>query len=89
MHLPCEGNAEPQALTTPDPLLAASSSRSRVAVSFVIGIDGRIHSPLILESEDPAEESIVLETVRYWRYRPALCNGVPAEAEAKVEFSSR
>jgi hypothetical protein len=27
--------------------------------------------------------------VRYWRYRPALCNGVPTDAEAKVEFSSR
>jgi len=30
-----------------------------------------------------------LEAVRFWRYRPAMCNGVPTEAEAKVEFSSR
>jgi len=27
--------------------------------------------------------------VRFWRYRPAMCNGVPTEAEAKVEFSGR
>jgi hypothetical protein len=31
----------------------------------------------------------VLNTVRAWRYRPAMCNGVPTESEAKVGFSSR
>jgi len=30
-----------------------------------------------------------LQTVRYWRYRPATCNGVPTEAEGKIEFSLR
>jgi TonB family protein len=84
------GEAEPpEALATPDPLLDASDSKAKVSVSFIIGTDGRVHSPLILESAGPHEDRTVLDTVRFWRYRPARCNGVPTDAEARVEFLSR
>lgn len=79
----------PQALATPDPLLDETDSNARVSVSFIVGIDGLVHSALILESAGPNEDRTILDAVRLWRYRPALCNGVPTEAEAKVEFSSR
>ena len=79
----------PQALATPDPFLEQADLNSKVSVSFIIGTDGRVHSPLILESAGPSEDRTVLDAVRFWRYRPALCNGVPTDAEAKVEFSSR
>jgi TonB family protein len=85
----CEEVQPPEALTTPDPLLAAGTTGRRVKVSFIIGIDGRVHSPLILESAGWVGDRRVLQTVRTWRYRPALCNGVPTEAEGKVEFSIR
>jgi TonB family protein len=85
----CEEVQPPEALTTPDPLLAAGTIGGRVKVSFIIGIDGRVHSPLILESAGWVGDRRVLQTVRTWRYRPALCNGVPTEAEGKVEFSIR
>jgi len=52
-------------------------------------MDGQVQSPVILEGAGPMEDRSVLETVRSWRYRPASCNSVPAEAEARVEFSSR
>jgi TonB family protein len=70
-------------------LLVYPDQGIRVSVSFIIGTDGRVHSPLILESAEPAEDDSVLKVVRAWRYRPATCNGVPTEAEAKIEFSSR
>lgn len=85
----CEEVRPPQALTTPDPLLAAVRGRMKVKVSFIIGIDGRVHAPLILESIGATGDRRVLQTVRTWRYRPATCNGVPTETEGKVEFSSR
>lgn len=78
-----------EALATPDPLLDRVEARSKVAVSFVIGTDGRVHSPVVIESGGSDEDSTVLEAVRAWRYRPATCNAVPAETEGKVEFSSR
>jgi TonB family protein len=85
----CEAEQPPQALATPDPVLDAKDVNTKASVSFIIGTDGRVHSALILESAGPSEDRTILDAVRLWRYRPALCNGVPTEAEAKVEFSSR
>jgi TonB family protein len=85
----CEDTRPPQALTTPDPLLIPAVPGLKVKVSFIIGSDGRVHSPLILQSAGPVGDRNVLRTVRTWRYRPATCNGVPTEAEGKIEFSRR
>ena len=78
----------PQALATPDPVIASVAAR-KVKVSFIIGTDGRVYSPLILESGGTSSDRQVLETVGRWRYRPATCNGAPTEIEGKVEFSRR
>ena len=85
----CEDVQPPVALATPDPLFASAAHGRKVKVSFIIGTDGRVHSPLILESSGLVGDWHVLQAVRNWRYRPATCNGVPTETEAKVEFSSR
>jgi TonB family protein len=85
----CEDTRLPQALTTPDPLLVAVGTGTMVKVSFIVGTDGRVHSPLILQSAGQAGDRNILRTVRTWRYRPATCNGVPTEAEGKIEFSRR
>jgi TonB family protein len=85
----CAATQPPQALATPNPLLDQPDPNAKVTVSFIIGADGLVHSPLILESAGPGEDRTVLNAVRSWRYRPAMCNGVPTEAEGKIEFSSR
>jgi TonB family protein len=85
----CQEVKAPEALTTPDPLLAIHTRSRKVKVSFIVGTDGRVHSPLILESAGIAGDHHVLQAIRTWRYRPATCNGVPAETEGNVEFSSR
>jgi TonB family protein len=85
----CGAPEPPQALATPDPLLEEADLHAKISVSFIIGTDGRVHSPLILESAGPSGDRTILDAVRFWRYRPARCNGVPTDAEAKVEFSSR
>jgi TonB family protein len=85
----CESGRPAEALATPDPLLDGVEVRGKVAVSFIIGTDGRVHSPVVIESGGSDEDSNVLEAVRAWRYRPATCNAVPAETESRVEFSSR
>lgn len=85
----CEVSDPPEALATPDPLVDIANPETRVTVSFIIGTDGRVHAPLILESAGTLEDRSVLDAVSLWRYRPAKCNGVPTEAEGKIEFSSR
>jgi TonB family protein len=83
----CEQVEPPVALATPDPLFISAVRGKRVKVSFIIGTDGRVHSPLILESAGLSGDHRVLDTVRTWRYRPATCNGIPTETEGKIEFS--
>jgi TonB family protein len=85
----CEDTKPPQALATPNPLMAPAGAESMVKVSFIVGTDGRVHSPLILQSAGTVGDRTVLRTVRTWRYRPATCNGVPTESEGNIEFSRR
>jgi len=85
----CELSRPPEPLATPDPLLSADGWGEKVAVSFIVGADGQVHSPVILESAGSLEDDNVLTALRSWRYRPAMCNAAPAESERRVEFSSR
>ncbi len=94
LHIPsaaatCEFTTPPEPLTTPTPLIDADVPGTGLSVSFVIGADGLVHSALLLKSVGNAEDRTVLNVVRSWRYRPALCNGVPTETEATVDFSTR
>lgn len=84
----CERTRAPEELTTPNPILGSVPPDWRIRVSFIVGTDGRVHSPLVLESMGQSEDRTVLNTVRRWRYRPGMCNGVPTETEGKVDFSS-
>jgi len=83
----CESVQPAEALLTPDPLLPIAPDGPLVRVSFVIGPDGRVHSAFVLYSGGANEDAAVLRAVRGWRYRPALCNGVPTDSEVRVRFS--
>ena len=80
----CADSRPPEALATPDPVVQLDDLRVRV--SFIVDADGRVESPFILESAGTSDDDAVLRAVRYWRFRPALCNGVPTEMEARVRF---
>jgi TonB family protein len=85
----CGATSFPEPIATPNLLLDRGSQNIKISVSFIIGTDGRVHSPLILEGAGRPEDGNALNTVRTWRYRPATCNGVPTEAEATIQFSIR
>ena len=83
----CESVRPAEALLTPDPLVLPEHEGILVRVSFIIGSDGHVHSAFILYSGGAKEDAVVLEAVRGWRFRPALCNGVPMDSEARVRFT--
>jgi TonB family protein len=85
----CGSVRPPEALLTPDPLLPAEDENLSVRISFIVGSDGRVHSAFVLHGAGNGEDEVVLRAVRQWRYRPALCNGVPTDSEARVRFSIR
>jgi TonB family protein len=85
----CGASRPPEALATPDPLLKVENAKMRVRVSLIVGADGHVYSPFIMDSGGPSEDRVVLHAVQRWRYRPAMCNGVPTDSEARVLFSNR
>jgi TonB family protein len=85
----CGSVQVPEALLTPDPLLQTQDDEGHVRVSFIVGADGHVHSAFVLESGGVGDDQMVLRAVRLWRYRPALCNGVPTDFEALVRFNLR
>lgn len=85
----CEETRPPEALLTPDPLLDNRSDDLNVRISFIIGPDGRVHSAFIMESDGRNHDQVILRAVQKWRYRPALCNGVPTPVEGRVSFVIR
>ena len=84
----CKEVNPPEALLTPDPLLPVpfQDDDLKVRVSFIIGADGQVHSAFILDSGGPEEDESILRVIRFWRYRPARCNGIPTDSEALVRF---
>jgi TonB family protein len=85
----CGDVRPPEALLTPDPMLPVQDEGPHVRVSFIVGSDGHVYSPFILESGGPEKDQMILSAVRRWRYRPALCNGIPTDSEARVRFAAR
>jgi TonB family protein len=61
----------------------------RVLVDFIVNTQGRVESHLILESSGEANEKVVSKTIQQWRFRPAICKGVPINAEVRVLFVAR
>jgi len=59
-----------------------------VVVDFIVGRDGNVEKPVILESQDPTFDPGILDIVRGWHYRPALCDGLPIDAEGRIQLGS-
>lgn len=82
----CANTRPPEALLTPDPIMQDISEDMLIRVSFIVGADGRVHSAFILDSGGRDQDRTILRAVGHWRFRPALCNGVPTPMEARVSF---
>lgn len=77
----------PETTNSPHPML--SGSNHAVVVDFLVGYDGLVYSPFVLESSDELSSREALRLVKTWRFHPATCNRIPINAEGRVTFFSR
>jgi len=84
-HSRCPAVLPPKPLATPMPVLPKARRRD-LKISFVIGVDGRLHKLAVINSAGAAVDARAFSALRQWRYEPATCKGVPVEAEGTVEF---
>ncbi len=89
VRMQCESAQPPLALNMPHPPLTEIPDNARIVVNLIIGTDGEVYSPFVVDGVGTPLDRKVVESVRQWRYRPALCNGAPTDAEVKIELSSR
>jgi len=89
VEMACESTQAPKALATPHPSWAGIPDNRKIIVNVIIGMDGQVYSPFILDGAGPAFDQKIMDTVRSWHYLPAMCNGVPADSEVKIQLSSR
>lgn len=82
--LNCGFISDPEPTNTPNPVTLKGS----VVVDFLIGEDGKVYSPFLRQgSGSYAQDRALLSLVKSWRYRPSLCNDMPASSEAVVTFT--
>ena len=55
-----------------------------VQLRLQIGNDGSVIDPRVVSAPGHDYSVIALETVRKWRYEPALCDGRPVATELTV-----
>lgn len=78
----------PRAIDTVEPLYPLALERfgitGDVTLEVVVGVDGRVKSAMIVESDNPGFEESALEAVLEWRFKPALKFGKPLQATTRV-----
>jgi hypothetical protein len=89
VEMQCAASQPPKPLSMPHPALAEIPDHMKITINLIIGSDGEVYSPFVIDGVSSALDRKVVDTVRHWHYRPALCNGVPTDAEVKLELSSR
>lgn len=81
----CVAFRPPQAISERAPLGLSGDARARL--NFVITRDGDVGSIVVLHLSSGDERDLI-GAVMGWRFRPAMCDGVPTDAEADVELQA-
>ena len=68
--------------------LRTSTLRTFVRARFDIAADGGFQVTLLTSSGNPQLDALTLETLRRWRWQPAIVNGQPTASiqRVRVEF---
>ena len=82
----CATFTPPQALSERAPVGLQNDTQARV--NFVVTRDGEVSGIVVLQLS-AGDERDLIGAVMGWRFRPAMCDGVPTESEADLEMQSR
>lgn len=59
---------------------------AKITARFIVDPKGRVTQASILESDHPALEKHVIDTVLKWKFKPATKNDVPVSAQMQIPF---
>jgi protein TonB len=84
-------NAMP--LKTPDPLYPKSASKNRLmgdsTVAMTVLTDGSVSDIQLIGRATESMDEATLQTLRSWRFKPAMCGADPVVSDIVVVVSFR
>ncbi|HUX67240.1 MAG TPA: TonB family protein [Terriglobales bacterium] len=85
--------SEPIPIYEPDPEYTDAARKAKfqgtVVVGVIIGADGRVYDPKIVQPLGLGLDQKALEAVKLWRFEPAKKNGRPVRVAANIEVNFR
>jgi hypothetical protein len=81
----CAAFTPPQAISERAPIGLENDTKAKL--NFVITRDGDVGAIVVLHLS-AGDERDLIGAVMGWRFRPAMCNGIPIDAEANLELQS-
>jgi TonB family protein len=85
--------SEPVPIYDPDPQYSDAARQAKfqgtVVVAVIIGADGRVYDPKVVQGVGLGLDEKAIEAVRLWRFEPAKKNGKPVRVAANIEVNFR
>jgi|SRR5579862_1817035 len=75
----------PQA-SPPDSWIEKRPQSALIVVEVTVDKKGRVRNPTVTQSGGKDADREVIEAVRQWRFKPAMCGTDPIEVKTKVEI---
>jgi TonB family protein len=89
----CDGIKHPIPVKTPDPIYPRSPSTNRMMgdsmVSMTVLPDGSVDNIQLIGSSTRAMDDATLQTLKRWRFKPAMCGSEPVAFDIEVTVSFR
>jgi TonB family protein len=87
------GVSAPIAIYSPDPPYSEEARKAKfsgvVVVQIVVDVAGNVHDAKVIKPLGLGLDEKAIETIRTWRFKPAMRNGAPVNVRMLVEVSFR
>lgn len=85
------GVIAPEPIYRPDPPTSSENAKSKyrgpVILALTLDAQGNVTDARIVRSAGHGDDDQILDTVRNWRFTPAMRNGMPVESRVSVELT--
>jgi len=89
----CAGMTPPKAVKTPNPIYPKSASENRIqgdtTVAMTVLTDGSVTDIRLIGSSARSMDDATLQTLKGWRFKPAMCGTEPVVSDIEVVVSFR
>lgn len=83
----------PVGIYTPDPAYSEEARKAKISgnvrVQIIVDAEGNVRDAQVMKKLEPSLDEKALETVRTWKFRPGMRNGMPVETRVGVEVTFR